>query len=56
MPVDIPFLASIEIVKAVCILDLFICDIKGSFNFSICFFVKARQINPPVLCHKIDNF
>ena len=54
IPVDIPFFASIDTVKAVCILDLFICDINGSFNLSICFLVKAKQINPlPCLAMKL---
>ena len=34
IPVEIPFFASIEIVKAVCILDLFFRDINGNFNLS----------------------
>ena len=36
-----------DTVKAVCVLDLFIDDIKGKFNFFFAFFdVRARQINP----------
>ena len=46
IPVVTPFLASIEIVNAVCILDLLFEDINGNFKLSTCFFVKAKQIKP----------
>ena len=46
IPVVIPFFASIEIVKAVCILALFKDDISGRFNSSTFFLVRAKQIRP----------
>ena len=52
-----PFLASIDTVKAVCILDLLIGDIKGNFKLSICFLVRAKQISPlPCLAIKLIIF
>ena len=54
IPVVIPFLASIETVNAVCILALFIADIKGRDNLSTCFLFSAKQINPlPCLAIKL---
>ena len=46
IPVEIPFFDSIETVKAVCVLDLFINDIKGKFSFLTLLDVKAKQIKP----------
>ena len=57
IPVVIPLFASIEIVNAVCILDLLFGDINGNLRLSICFFVKAKQINPlPCLAIKLLFF
>ena len=51
----IPFFASIEIVKAVCILDLFVGDIRGNLSFKDIeilndkmgkpFFYKSKKID-----------
>ena len=57
IPVDIPFLDSIETVNAVCVLDLLINDIKRKFNFLTFFEVKAKQIRPlPCLAMKLIFF
>ena len=46
IPVVIPFLASIEIVKAVLFLDRLTGDIKDKFNLFACTLSKARHIKP----------
>ena len=57
IPVVMPFFASIETVKAVCIRALFIADINGRDNLSTCFFVSAKQISPlPCLAIKFILF
>ena len=57
IPVVIPFLASIEIAKAVLFRDWFTGDIKLKFNFLACELSIARQINPlPYLAMKLIFF
>ena len=46
IPVVIPFLASIETVKAVLFLDWLTGDIKVKFNLFACKLSKAKQIKP----------
>ena len=57
IPVVIPFLASIETVKAVWVLELLIGDIKDKFSLFTWVWLKARHIRPlPYFAMKLIDF